>query len=111
RAVDRVVGHRLPLRVSDRLPEPRVAPGIPAAHASGDGQLLDELREELPSLCVEGALLVLDGRPLRMAAHDAYRLLMAKVILRGEERHPSEKSVRLQGTATRVVARNPSSAA
>jgi hypothetical protein len=47
-----------------------VAGGVTATHAGGDGDLFDKLREELPALGVESALLVLDGGPLGMAAHE-----------------------------------------
>src|ERR1019366_2283882 len=70
-SVDRVVGHRLALGVEDGLAKAGITRGIAAAHARGNRQLLDELREELPALCVESALLVLDGGPFRMAAHGA----------------------------------------
>src|SRR5207245_2236722 len=56
-SVDRVVRHRLTLRVADRFTKARVAGRIAAAHTRGDGELFDELREELAALCVERALL------------------------------------------------------
>ena len=43
--------------------------GIAAAVAGGDGQFLDDAREDLAALGVGGALLVLDCVPLGMARH------------------------------------------
>ena len=42
-----------PLASDDRLAEARVAAEVAAAHARGDGELLDELREELAALGVD----------------------------------------------------------
>src|SRR5262249_31784661 len=68
-AGDRVVGHRLPFGVGDRLTKAGVTARVASAHACGDRQLLDELGEELAALGVEGPFFVLDCGPLRMAAH------------------------------------------
>ena len=118
-ALDRVAGHRLALGVADGLAEAWVAAGITAAHAGGDGDLLDKLREELPALGVEGALLVLDGGPLGMAAHWGGRTLVDR---RGPGKcrrrssgpyrvRPRQGICESAGIATRVLARKPSSAA
>src|SRR5207245_1265990 len=68
-ARDRVVGHRLVLRVGDRLAQSRVARRVASSHARGHRELLDELGEELAAFGVGSALLVFDRGPLRMAAH------------------------------------------
>src|SRR5258708_7890194 len=67
--VDRVGGHGLTLCVGDRLAKAGVAARVTPAHARGDGDLPDQLGERLAPLRVERPLLVLDGGPLRMAAH------------------------------------------
>ena len=55
--LDRVAGHRLPLGVGDRLAQARVVRGIAAAHAGRDGELLDQLGEELAALGVSAPFL------------------------------------------------------
>ena len=70
RSRDVVVGHVRRLGIGDDGAEPRVHPGVAAADAGGDGQFLDDAREDLAALGVEGALLVLDGVPLGMARHN-----------------------------------------
>src|SRR4029079_15689150 len=65
-----VVGRHVDgLGIGDDRAQARVAVGVAAAVTCGDGQLLDDAREHLPALGVEGTLLVLDRVPLGMAGH------------------------------------------
>src|SRR6185295_16367877 len=69
RALDVVGGHAaLPGR-QHRRPETRVELDVTPAETRGDGDLLDELREDLPALRVLRALLVLDRAPFGMTGH------------------------------------------
>ena len=70
-ALDVLARHVVRLGLGDDGPQPRVHVGIAAAAASGDGQFLDEAREDLAALGVGGTLLVLDCVPLGMARHAA----------------------------------------
>ena len=55
--------------VGDGAPEARVPRGITPPHLRGNGELANELREDLAALGVERALLVLDGGPFGVAGH------------------------------------------
>ena len=68
-AVDVVGGDGVLLRLLDGVVQRRVASGVAAARASRNLNVLDEAREELAALGVNGGLLVLSGRPLRVSRH------------------------------------------
>ena len=68
-AVDVVGGDGVLLRLLDGVVQGRVASGVAAARASCNLNVLDEAREELAALGVNGGLLVLSGRPLRVSRH------------------------------------------
>ena len=68
-AVDVVGGDGVLLRLLDGVVQGRVASGVAAARASCNLNVLDEAREELAALGVNGGLLVLGGRPLRVSRH------------------------------------------
>src|SRR5208283_527893 len=61
--------HVLRLGRQNRRPQPRVAVGIAPAALGRNRNFLDQAREDLAPLGVGRALLMLDGRPLRMAGH------------------------------------------
>ena len=69
RPFDVVLGHVRLLRFVDDQSEPRVRVDVAAADPGRGLQLTDQLREDLPSLRVEGALLALDRGPLGMTGH------------------------------------------
>src|SRR5438132_8563733 len=69
RALDVVGGHVVRLGVGDDRPQSRVHVGVAAAGPRRDSQLFDEARENLPTLGIRRALLVLDRMPLGMAGH------------------------------------------
>ena len=67
-------GERTPARAFqagwlEGAPEPRVPIRIATAQPSRDGDLLDDLGEDAPTLLVLGALAMLDRRPFVVAAH------------------------------------------
>ena len=63
-----VVGRHVDLLgVGNDGAEPRIHVRVAAAVSGGDGQFLDDAREDLAALGVGRALLVLDGVPLGMA--------------------------------------------
>ena len=68
-AVDVVGGNGVLLRLLDGVVQRRVTSGVAAARASCNLDVLDEAREELAALGVNGGLLVLSGRPLRVSRH------------------------------------------
>ena len=68
-AVDVVGGDGVLLRLLDGVVQRRVTSGVAAARASRNLNVLDEAREELAALGVNGGLLVLSGRPLRVSRH------------------------------------------
>ena len=74
RAVDVVVGDRGLLGLLDRVVERRVAGRVTAAHPGRDLDVLDQLGEHLAAPGVDDRLLVLGGRPLGVAGHDAVPL-------------------------------------
>ena len=66
-ALDVLARHVVRLRFGDDRAEARVHVGVTTAAARGDGQFLDEAREDLAALGVSSTLLVLDCVPLGMA--------------------------------------------
>ena len=65
-AVDVVVGHAVGPRLEDGGAQARVGLRIAAAEAGRDGDLLEELGEQLAAAGVGRRLLVLDRAPLAM---------------------------------------------
>ncbi len=74
-SLDVVGGHVGRLRVVEDAAQPRVRGRITATDSGRDGDLADELREELAALGVDGALLVLDRMPLGVSRHTVLLLL------------------------------------
>ena len=68
-ALDVLARHVVRLGLGDDRPQARIHVRIAAAAAGGDGQFLDEAREDLAALGIGGTLLMLDCVPLGMARH------------------------------------------
>src|SRR5690606_6549046 len=68
-ALDVVQRDRVLARLLDRVVKGRVAIGIAPASPRSNLDVLDQLREELAALGVQGGLLVLGGGPLGVAGH------------------------------------------
>ena len=75
-AIDIILRHVLRLRLEDSGPETCVAFRISASFCC-DCDLLDQLRELLPALCVGNSLLVLYSCPFAMARHKYLFLLLS----------------------------------
>src|SRR4029077_10944703 len=67
RPLDRVAGDATRAGLDEGAAQPRVGLGIAAAHARGDRDLAQDLREHLDSAGVGGGLAVLDRAPFAVA--------------------------------------------
>jgi hypothetical protein len=69
RALDRVLRHVLVHRLVHGEAQAWIGARIAAAESRGDGDFLDQAREDLAALGIGGGFLVLDVRPLAVACH------------------------------------------
>src|SRR6185312_16644384 len=95
RAVDRVLRHVLRRGLVDREAQPRVHRRVTAAEARGDGDLLDEAREDLAALRIGGGFAMLDVGPFAVAGHGVECVTNERELYR-----PSEASRRRRRRVT-----------
>src|SRR5262249_10140953 len=81
-ALDVVGRHAVLPRRGDRGAQPGIGVDVTAAHARGDGDLLDELGDQLAAPPVLERLLRLDGARLRVAGHGALVLQLPQGLRR-----------------------------
>src|SRR3989454_9392296 len=93
--LDVVGGHVDVFGLGDGQAEAGVALGVATSEASGDGDLTDDLGEDLAALGVYGRLVPLRGRPGTMAPHDRtsfstgkelFDMMVGRIVTQARER-------------------------